>query len=90
MGRGGWKRGIPEQAGVQGSRKPLVGCRGNAFAEEGGGGTKRPPPRRICKINWWPLLTSYKFLVCFLFKLYLLLYAVRVFYIKKTGKKDPV
>ena len=43
------KRGVPDQAGVQGPRKPLVGCRGicPAGGMGGGEGVRRvgaPPP----------------------------------------------
>ena len=51
--------GEGEQTRVQGSRKPLVGERGNAL----NGAAQTLQNSSICKINLWPVLVSYKFFV---------------------------
>ena len=66
--QGDGKREGAEQAGVQGARKALVGCRGNTPAGGGGGGGGGEAPQTLqnsstCKINLWPLVASYKCLV---------------------------
>ena len=47
--QGDGKREGAEQAGVQGARKALVGCRGNTPAGGGGGEEEEAKPPRRCR-----------------------------------------
>ena len=54
------KRGVPEQAGAQGLRRPLIGCRDNDPVGGWGGNPQTLQNSSICNINLWPLLASHK------------------------------